>query len=717
METFSFKSLIPDFCQLPLEAVGNLGYCRGTDINASESISVVIIGILIVISVVFLIFSLVKFVQSRLHVGAYFKLLGNMSQSELASRRKDITDSAAKNKDDFGRLWREFDESLVMHRAADGTCKLSNTLDAGHFFNTQSLARGLTENRLLAAVPGLLTAIGVIGTFAGLQMGLAGIDLSSDDVVVIKNGIKHMIEGASIAFLTSLWGIGLSVAFNFFEKILERGVRRKISKLQNRIDFLYPRINAEQSLVEIADTSKIGTETMQGLAEKIGDKMQEAMSQVGESFSTGLKDSLHEILSPALEKMAADAQTGSERALESMLDRFMDGFGQAGENQRETMDQSSEKVQQAVGQLGSQMTQFMDNLDERSKSVEEQNRLQRDQMEAMLKGYESQSDQRQKKMAGQFESLMDGITSGVNDQMNAQSQRDHERMQAFKVQVHQGAELQKSNMTAFSEGVATQLEHQRQLDQERNDLSNEHMAAFSEGVANQLEHQRQLDQERSDRSNEQMNKMQLSQDELGNRLESLLAYQQQSHKQLYDELSTLQEGFQQVTSANRTAAEQIKTSSDSMQSASRQLSVLGTTIKDAAESLGSSVEQATQSAVVLSEQNSAAISKLGEVLSQYQKFAVVIRQTSETLRLATEHAESGFSAVDQHLQSFQQSMQKQVADMEQHMQSLMNTFAEQVRAQLGERLHAWTDETSKFGQEMARAINAIHDAIDDLGKD
>ncbi len=72
------------------------------------------------------------------------------------------------------------------------------------------------------------------------------------------------------------------------------------------------------------------------------------------------------------------------------------------------------------------------------KALKNKNRLQRDQMEAMLKGYESQSDQRQKKMAGQFESLMDGITSGVNDQMNAQSQRDHERMQAFKVQVHQG---------------------------------------------------------------------------------------------------------------------------------------------------------------------------------------------------------------------------------------------------------------------------------------
>ena len=51
--------------------------------------------------------------------------------------------------------------------------RLFNTIDAPHFFNTYTLARGLTENRLVAAMPGILTAIGVVGTFAGLQMGLA----------------------------------------------------------------------------------------------------------------------------------------------------------------------------------------------------------------------------------------------------------------------------------------------------------------------------------------------------------------------------------------------------------------------------------------------------------------------------------------------------------------------------------------------------------------
>ena len=64
-----------------------------------------------------------------------------------------------------------------------------------------------------------------------------------------------MISGASIAFMTSLWGVALSVSFNFLEKLLERFARAQISGLQNTIDFLYPRVTAEQSLVNIEESS------------------------------------------------------------------------------------------------------------------------------------------------------------------------------------------------------------------------------------------------------------------------------------------------------------------------------------------------------------------------------------------------------------------------------------------------------------------------------
>ncbi len=81
--------------------------------------------------------------------------------------------------DSVGHLWLEFDETLIEIRE-DGVTQLFNTFDAVYFFNSSTLAKGVTNNRLIAAVPGFLTAIGVIGTFVGLQIGLSGMDISAD---------------------------------------------------------------------------------------------------------------------------------------------------------------------------------------------------------------------------------------------------------------------------------------------------------------------------------------------------------------------------------------------------------------------------------------------------------------------------------------------------------------------------------------------------------
>ncbi len=105
----------------------------------------------------------------------------------------------------YGNLWREFDESLVHIPVRERLC---NTLDAEHFFNTHTIARRLTENRLLAAVPGFLTALGVIGTFIGLTLGLESLRLSNSDtqsVEALQAGIFGLIGGASIA----LYDLGL----------------------------------------------------------------------------------------------------------------------------------------------------------------------------------------------------------------------------------------------------------------------------------------------------------------------------------------------------------------------------------------------------------------------------------------------------------------------------------------------------------------------------
>ncbi len=51
-----------------------------------------------------------------------------------------------------------------------------------------------------------------------------------------------------------------------------------------------------------------------------------------------MEQSLNSILGPAIQKLVENAHNGSEKALESMLDRFLDGMGQAGNSQKVMMN-------------------------------------------------------------------------------------------------------------------------------------------------------------------------------------------------------------------------------------------------------------------------------------------------------------------------------------------------------------------------------------------
>jgi len=361
---FDLWSLVPDF-----SLIFNGG------ISGGGGLSALFVLFLLVIAISFFTYAVLGWFSAKRKINFYKNLLSNIDEKELAKKQRDLRNLALESKK-HGQLWREFDESLV--KSSDGE-RLFNTLDAAHFFNVSTLAGSLTQNRLLAAVPGFLTAVGVVGTFVGLQLALSQLQLQQNaGVEELRDGIGSLINGASIAFMTSVWGIGTSLVFNFVEKVFERSIRSRIHKLQNQIDYLFPRINAEQSLVSIADHSKSANETLQGLAEKIGDRLQEALVETTSSIQTGLENSLNQIMGPAIQSLVDNANQGSEQALEGLLTKFMEGVGEAGNSQRVMMEKASGNVENAVNNMGTQMQSFVGQLQQHQESsnhlIENQNK-------------------------------------------------------------------------------------------------------------------------------------------------------------------------------------------------------------------------------------------------------------------------------------------------------------------------------------------------------
>ena len=111
-------------------------------------------------------------------------------------------------------FWWKYEQSFL---AKDGEPSKTE-LDAAEVFNERDLLSRHANTRYWAAVPGTLLALGIFGTFLGLTLGVTGFDTGSPEA--IQSSIRTLLGGMGTAFLTSLWGMACSIAFNVFEKDL-----------------------------------------------------------------------------------------------------------------------------------------------------------------------------------------------------------------------------------------------------------------------------------------------------------------------------------------------------------------------------------------------------------------------------------------------------------------------------------------------------------------
>ncbi|WP_287125702.1 anti-phage ZorAB system protein ZorA [Desulfobacter sp.] len=672
-EAFSLWNLFPDFKEF---VTGNL--------HSAEWLTALFIIVLLVAFIISFFYALTKCVSSSRHIRFYKQLLRDLSQEQLASRQRELTQKALSDKrEEYGKLWKEFDETLVF--SPDGS-RIFNTLDAAHFFNTGSLSKGLTENRLLAAVPGFFTAIGVIGTFVGLTMGLASLEISQNaGVDVLRQGIGNMISGASVAFLTSVWGVTSSVLFNFFEKIMERYVRKEIARLQNRIDYLYPRINPEQSLVKIVDYNRVSTETLQGLAEKIGDRLQEAITQTTGSIRTGLEDSLNKIMAPAIESLVANAHQGCQQALESLLNRFLEGVGEAGNAQRQMMETSSKDVQAVIGNLGTQMSTFISSIEAQAKNIRDESRISQEMLVSKLQEREKIQEEHQQKLEVKFSSMVHSLVEKLDKHHHQSEDRDQTRTAVFEKQLQEMVTKNNQAIELIGGQLTSQIEKEKELHDQRYQALTDNVAGFER-----------------------------TQTDLITKVESLISLQYEQAELINQGLSELLERFRQVAEANTVIGKEMVEATRQMQGVSNQLGIMATTISQATEKLSNDIGKAAELTANLTETNQLVSGYLLESLEGYQQLTKSMDEVVTKLKGATENAERGFSAVHMHLDEFRKSLTNHVTELDEHIQKLLINYADQVQSQTTERLNIWNTQTNEYISLMTGAVRALNDVVDEL---
>lgn len=126
--------------------------------------------------------------------------------------------------------WSEFQETLILPGPHDRQV-IRNVTEAAHFFNLTTIVEGRVNLRFYREVPNYLPGLGILGTFAGLTIGIyrAKGNFAPHSNVDPLKPLNELLAGAALAFLTSIAGLLGSILYSIIEK-------RRVHKLQVTID-------------------------------------------------------------------------------------------------------------------------------------------------------------------------------------------------------------------------------------------------------------------------------------------------------------------------------------------------------------------------------------------------------------------------------------------------------------------------------------------------
>jgi hypothetical protein len=155
-------------------------------------------------------------------------------------------------------LWLQYCDTLHLPKGAmdpvTGIAEAGSyraTVPAETIFNPQSVFEGRIHAEFFKHLPGLLTGLGIIGTFVGLIHGLgqATRDGGSLDTVQLIGSVKE-------AFYVSAAAITLAMIVTFVEKLIVSGLHRVVEQLCQEIDGLYSSGAGEEYLSRLVHASE-----------------------------------------------------------------------------------------------------------------------------------------------------------------------------------------------------------------------------------------------------------------------------------------------------------------------------------------------------------------------------------------------------------------------------------------------------------------------------
>jgi hypothetical protein len=255
-----------------------------------------------------------------------------MPVREQRNRLRELFSSAG-----LGRQWKEFEDSLHDKTSAAGGHQLRATVPADAHFSMETLVDGPLHAEFYKHLPGILTGIGILGTFAGLIGGLQQFDATSSDPQVMKDALTGLFANVYEAFTVSAAAIGLAMVCTIIEKWVYAACVKKAGEVTVTLDNLFQSGVGEEYLSDLVRYSEDGAlqtrqlkeslvEDLKALLTNLTDRQIAATSQLSVEIGQSIQQGLHEPLQRIADQVNRVTGEQSDRSavlLENLMASFM----------------------------------------------------------------------------------------------------------------------------------------------------------------------------------------------------------------------------------------------------------------------------------------------------------------------------------------------------------------------------------------------------------
>jgi hypothetical protein len=301
----------------------------------------------------------------------------------------------------MAHLWEEYADTLhELRKASLGDLALTEiraTVPAESMFTRDVLVDSRLFDDFTRHLPGVLTGLGIIGTFAGLLDGLSNFDPSTPATAVA--GLKPLMTGVEHAFVASGAAIGCAMFVIFVSKLTLAYFYGLVDQLNHAIDSLYSTGAGEEYLSRLVRAS-----------------------ESSEAHTAQLKDSLVEDLSKMMANLVDRQIAAHDTASKALGDRIGEtiatSLAEPMKRMGEAMEQSTKgNGEQVNGMLETLLTGFMAKLEDTvggqmrgineqlQKSMEAMTTVQTS-LQGLLSNIAKSNEQTTNQMSGKLEDAM-----------------------------------------------------------------------------------------------------------------------------------------------------------------------------------------------------------------------------------------------------------------------------------------------------------------------